>query len=109
MSKTKKAYKLHNYTNEDIEKALEHARNGTSIAKAAELFGIPKSTLHAKLTGKVPDISKRGPRIILTVQEEERLATWILNKAKLGFPMHLDELKPAVQSLKRGTTGNFLR
>uniref|UniRef100_A0A6V7J7M7 HTH psq-type domain-containing protein n=1 Tax=Bracon brevicornis TaxID=1563983 RepID=A0A6V7J7M7_9HYME len=99
MSKPKKAYKLHDYSSKDLENALEQARNGASISKTAEEYGIPKSTLHAKLTGKSPIVSKRGPDAVLTVDEENRLEKWIINKAKLGFPMHPEEVKNAVQSV----------
>ncbi|KAG5890348.1 hypothetical protein JTB14_032878 [Gonioctena quinquepunctata] len=38
-----------------------------------------------------------GPPTMLTKQEEDRLEKWIIDKAKLGFPMHQDDVKDAVQ------------
>jgi len=31
-------------------------------------------------------------------KEKERIKTWIINKAKLGFPMHASDVQDAVQS-----------
>lgn len=97
MSKERRKYKIHKYSNDDLEKGLEAVRGGISIGKAAKEFGIPKSTLHAKTTGKVPEIAKKGPPTVLTSEEENRLKKWILDKARLGFPMHPDKVKNAVQ------------
>lgn len=70
-----------------------------SLNKASVQYGIPKSTLHNKLTKKVPIERKMGPPTILTSEEEHRLANWILGKAKLGFPMDPEEVKTAVQKV----------
>lgn len=42
---------------------------------------------------------KMGPRTILTADEETRLEKWIIDKAKIGFPMHPEMVKDAVQSV----------
>lgn len=47
-------------------------------------YGIPNSTLHNKIKHKVPNV------------------TWILAKAKLGFPMHPEEVKASVLLVLKG-------
>ena len=41
--------------------------------------------------------AKRGPKTILLEDDEKRLVKWIQGKARLGFPMHSDEVKIAVK------------
>ncbi|KAJ8981850.1 hypothetical protein NQ317_017528 [Molorchus minor] len=40
-----------------------------------------------------------GPSTFLTPDEETRLVTWIISKAKLGFPIHPEEVKDSVQKV----------
>ncbi|XP_071642849.1 uncharacterized protein [Temnothorax longispinosus] len=93
----KKVYERFKYTEKDMEEALKAARNGMSISTAAATYNVPKSTLHGRYTCKVPNQRKMGPKSILTEAEEDRLEKWILGKAQVGFPMHPDEVKDAVQ------------
>lgn len=92
----KKPYERFKYTEEDMQNAVECFRKGMSLSQASKAYNIPKSTLHAKVTERVPQDRKMGPNSVLTEVEELRLQTWILDKAKLGFPMHPDEVRNAV-------------
>lgn len=40
-----------------------------------------------------------GPETVLMAEEEARLEKWIIDKAKVGFPMHPDVVKDAVQNV----------
>ncbi|KAK9680733.1 Tc5 transposase DNA-binding domain [Popillia japonica] len=94
----KKAYVRFRYTEEQLQHALESIRrNEATLSAANRQYGIPKGTLFNKLTGKVPSTRKMRPPTILTMDEEQTLEKWILAKAKLGFPMHPDEVKDTVQ------------
>lgn len=94
----KKAYVRFRYTEEQLQHALESIRrNEATLSAANRQYGIPKGTLFNKLTGKVPSTREMGPPTILTMDEEQTLEKWILAKAKLGFPMHPDEVKDTVQ------------
>nr|CAI5844560.1 unnamed protein product [Callosobruchus analis] len=100
----KKVYQRFRYTEETLQKALELIRtNSTTISEASRRYGIPKSTLSNKLTGKVPQIRKMGPDTVLSIEEEYKLEKWILSKALLGFPMHPDEVKDSVQKVLKET------
>lgn len=88
------------YTENELSTALSLINAGQiSLNKASSTYGIPKSTLHNKLKGTVPNVINMGPSTILTVEEQQRLVGWILTKAKLGFPMYPDEVKTAVQKV----------
>ncbi|CAG4957072.1 unnamed protein product [Parnassius apollo] len=81
-----------------LEEALTRiTNNDLSINKASKIYDIPKSTLSNKLNNKVPWQRKMGPLTQLTFDEENKLADWILTKAKLGFPMHPEEVYDTVE------------
>ncbi|KAJ8978101.1 hypothetical protein NQ317_018967 [Molorchus minor] len=94
----RKRYTRFKYSEEVLATALDEIKNGViSINKASTKYGIPKSTLHNKINGKVPIIRKMRPSTFLTPDEETRLVKWIISKAKFGFPIHPEEVKDSVQ------------
>lgn len=93
-------YSRFKYSEETLATAIHEINEGLiSLNKASATYCIPKSTLHNKITAKVPNVRKMGPSPVLTYAEEQRLSNWILSKAKLGFPMHPEEVKDAVQKV----------
>jgi len=46
---------------------------GESVRRAAEMFNVPKSTLHDHVTGKVMFGARSGPDPYLSMEEEEEL------------------------------------
>lgn len=96
----KRKYLRFKYSEQTLAMALTEIKSGIiSINKASSKYAIPKSTLHNKINKKVPNIRKMGPSTVLAPQEEDRLVKWILSKAKLGFPMHPESVKDAVQNV----------
>lgn len=88
------------YSEEDMKSALADINSKVlSLNKAAAQYGIPKSTLSMKLSGKSPPNRKMGPSSFLTVEEENKIKSWILNNAKLGFPLRTDDVKDSVQKV----------
>ncbi|KAF6213239.1 hypothetical protein GE061_010956 [Apolygus lucorum] len=95
-----KGNKVMKYSFETLQKALQLIKDGQiSISEAARSFGIAKSTLHTKLTGKRPLVTKMGPATYLTAEEENEIKSWILNKAKLGFPLCREDVKDSIQNV----------
>lgn len=70
-----------------------------SLNQAHRTYGIPKGILHNKLKDKVPQSRKMGPPTYLTRDEEDRIKEWILNNAKVGFPLHPDDVKDSIQKV----------
>ena len=62
------------YTEEQMNKAIFAVKvNGYSKLKAARVYGVPKSTLWDKVTGKTPIKRKMGGNMVLTIEEELQL------------------------------------
>ncbi|KAF2902676.1 hypothetical protein ILUMI_03512 [Ignelater luminosus] len=71
-----------------------------SANKASKEYNIPKGTLINKLHGKSTISARKiGPAPLLSIDEENKLETWIIGKAKIGFPMHPEKVKDAVQKV----------
>lgn len=73
--------------------------NGVCKYRAAKKFGIPRSTLIRKLSGKGSLDRKMGPQTILTEAEEKTLEEWLLATCRKGFPMQRFDLLLAVQKV----------
>lgn len=96
----KKPYKRFSYSKKALEDALYSIKvNNKSFGKASIEFGIPKSTLIKKHGEQKQLERKTGPDTVLSKNEEDKLEEWIIAKARLGFPMHPDEVKDAVQKI----------
>ena len=56
-----------------MEKAVAAVEKGESIRRAAEMFQVPRSTLHDRVSGRVKMDSKPGKTPYLSASEEEEL------------------------------------
>ena len=72
-------YKMWNDVN--MVKAMTLVEQGASIRCAAERCGVPRSTLHDKVTGKIQQGTKSGPDPYPTMEEEEELASFVVKCA----------------------------
>ena len=61
-------------------------KDGVSIRRASELFGVPKSSLHDRISGKVQHGTNPGKVPYLTPREEEELANFLIKCANMGYP-----------------------
>ena len=59
--------------------------SGLSYRKASTLYGVPRSTIADRITGKVIDGTKSGPSKYLLDSEEKELAKFLIGCAKIGF------------------------
>lgn len=102
---------FHKYSETSLAEALKSIRNGRmGIRQASKVYGVPPTTLHGKVHGKVPDGPRRmGPNTVISANEEKKIVEWLLNIAKCGFPQKPDELLDVVQKIirdeKRKTPG----
>lgn len=85
------------YTKEQILEAINAVTGGLPVATAAKQFGIPRTTLLSKTSGKIPVDCRMGPSTILTSQEETLLVQWILSLAKVHQPVTKEQLLDSVQ------------
>ena len=56
-----------------------------TIHRAAEEFGVPKSTLYNRVSGHVPFEARSGPPCYLNYQEEKQLVNFLIGYAKVGY------------------------
>ena len=63
------------WTEESMMAALEKVKKGKySVNRIATIYGVPRSTLKDRVTGRVTHGTKPGPRPYLARNEEEMLA-----------------------------------
>ena len=79
--------------------AMAAVEQGESIRQASGMFGVPRSTLHDRLTGKVTHGKKSGPSPYLSYAEEEELAMFLKKCAEIGYPHTKAEVFALVQQI----------
>ncbi|XP_033753176.1 uncharacterized protein LOC117336676 [Pecten maximus] len=82
------------YEDDQMKMAIEAVREGRMSKKSAsKIFGVPRSTLLDKLSGRVPEEPvSPGTRPTLTKQEEKTLVTYIQHMADVGYPLTRKEI-----------------
>ncbi len=78
------------------------SRGGYSIRRAAEEYQVPRSTLHDRLSGKVPFGARSGPPRYLTDQEETELSDFLCNCAMVGYARTRLQVFAVVQQALKG-------
>jgi hypothetical protein len=58
--------------------------NGMTIRVAARKWGVPKSRLYDRVSGKVEYYRRSGPPTVLTKEEETCLAEWLVEMKQRG-------------------------
>ena len=88
------------YSAESMDAALKEVREGRMTCYAAsKTFGVPRSTLRDKLSGRSPEGRQMGPNPVLTRAEEASLTTFCIKLLKCGFPINHDDLLDIVQKV----------
>ncbi|KAL5467063.1 hypothetical protein EMCRGX_G031235 [Ephydatia muelleri] len=88
------------YSAESMDAALKEVREGRMTCFAAsKTFGVPRSTLRDKLSGRSPEGRQMGPNPVLTRAEEASLTTFCIKLLKCGFPINRDDLLDIVQKV----------
>nr|XP_023025875.1 uncharacterized protein LOC111513886 [Leptinotarsa decemlineata] len=99
------AKKYCKYSQDNLLSALEAIKHGMPRATAAKKFNVPRTTLIGKIDGRYPEICQSGASTVLTSEEENILVQWILNMARMGFPVTklqlMDSVSLLVKNLKR--------
>ena len=86
------------WDDESMQKAIAAVEQGTdSIRRAAEKYGIPRSTLHDHVSGKVDLRAKPGRDPYLSLEEEEELVSFLLKCAHIGYPHTRKQVMTLVQ------------
>ena len=87
------------WTEEQMSVALNSVKTeGLSGNRAADLYGVPRSTLKDRLSGRVVHGTKPGPRPYLSTGEETELSCHLLQVAKMGFGQTRRDIKCLVET-----------
>ena len=74
------------YTENNLQQALEAVTNGQSLRRASLQWGVPKSTLLSRRQGHEPRREAFASQQRLSPVQESHLTQWILTQAALGLP-----------------------
>ena len=80
---------------ESLEKAMAAVDTGTSVRKAAEMYGIPRFTLHDHVRERVLK-TKPGPNPYLS---EKELVNFLFRRSSLGYPHTRQQVLGLVQQI----------
>ena len=98
------------WSNESMINAMEAVRSGMGVNRAALEYGVPKATLKDRIAGRVVHGIKPGPEPYLTAEEEDELATFLIEVCKMGHGKTKQEVLLIVQKTlkkKRRLTEHF--
>ena len=65
--------------------AIEAVKKGSSIQKAAVVYGMPQKTLHDQTSGRVKHGTNSGPQPYLSKAEEKDLIDFLSETVKAGY------------------------
>uniref|UniRef100_A0A2C9LUB6 HTH CENPB-type domain-containing protein n=1 Tax=Biomphalaria glabrata TaxID=6526 RepID=A0A2C9LUB6_BIOGL len=74
-----------------------------SLRKASKYYNIPLTTLHNKLQGTNPLISKKS---LLTMDEENNLAKWLMELSNCGFGKSNNEVRETARAIIAARSNN---
>ena len=90
------------WNSESMEKAVKEVELGMPIRQACEIFSVPKSSLHDRVSGKVDCKARSGPTPYLSFEEEEELVSFLIQTAKIGYPHTKKQVLALVQRIVEG-------
>ena len=81
--------------------ALEAVKKGSSIKRAADEYGVPRTTLQGRILGKIEHGKKSGQQSYLNVEEKKDLAKFVEVIADIGFGKTRKQIKSMVEKTAR--------
>ncbi|KAG8814444.1 hypothetical protein FRC17_001117, partial [Serendipita sp. 399] len=94
---SQKRSQKHNYSEDDLQKAMESCSldgpGRTTLKEASKRFGVPISTISARLHGRKDRRSAHEHQQLLTKEQEATLARICQNRGYRGDPISLVELR----------------
>lgn len=87
------------WTNEAMELALRATCEGMPVRAAASQYGVPKSTLHDRVSGRVQPGAVPGAHRYLDDEEEEEVVRWLEGCASIGYAKSVREVRSIVGAI----------
>lgn len=102
--KRKNTRKFYNYSEDAMKRALLEIReNQMKVREACRVFGA-RSTVQDRLAGKNmagTALRKTGPAPIMSREGEQKIANWLLDIARCGFPINKSDLIDTVTKIAK--------
>ena len=95
---------------ERLQLALEACKsNQKSMRKVAKQYGVPKSSLHDRVNGKMTRKEEHQRRQKLSPQEELAIVNWLHRLQAWGWPSRIDQVREMAAELlkKKGDSQNL--
>jgi 4-hydroxybenzoate polyprenyltransferase len=87
------------YSEYNLQQAIREVESGVSQRKACARWGIPRTTLRDRMSGRKTRAMEAETRQRLSTIQEARLTKWILIQDSIGFPPTHARVKEIVQFL----------
>lgn len=68
-----------------MKAAMDAMEKGQTLSQAAREYGVPKTTLSDRVSGRVIHGVKPGPRPYLSSKEDKELGSFLKDCAKVGY------------------------
>ena len=91
-----KEYK--NWDETKLQNAIQDVYEGQAVQRVALNYGIPKSTLHDKISGRVTIGHRSGPTPYLSSEEEDELLSFLNGCSLIGYAHARKQTVALVQS-----------
>lgn len=100
MSTTVRTRPIHQYPEAALTASLSAVQDGMSIREASRRYNVPRATIQDRISGRIKvGPRKMGPPTVLSTDEELKLANWLKELAKAGFPQKKTDLINTVQRI----------
>nr|ABG26270.1 transposase [Ophiostoma ulmi] len=96
---------MHDYTEDDLQAAINAVKNNTSFRDASKQYGVPFSTIPSRVCGSKPRSLAFQSFQKLSEAQETRLANWIIIQGTLGRPPTHSQVKAVAASLIGASAG----
>ena len=91
-----------------MERALQATSSGMPIREASKSFGVPKPTLHDRISGRVqPGVRSGAPRY-LDEEEEEEMVRWLEGCAAIGYAKSVRGIRGAIVGAKNNLSSSVV-
>ena len=87
------------WSQEQMNAALNACEEGCRVNKAARDHSIPPTTLKDRISGRVQNGMKSGPRACMSKEEEDELEAYLIKCAKLGYGKTRWQVKGIVEKV----------
>ena len=76
-----------------MQRAIDSVKKSDmSIKSAAKMYNVPRSTLQTKLFGSSSLMCRPGPALTLPLYIEEACEKYLIEMARRGFPLKINDL-----------------